>query len=96
MFGAFKVVLSIMHFSRLLLVATYVNKENKFSKHGNSSVCRKMKARELHVDCSQGQNQNFFPRGGGFKMFWSLDELFQVRESNMFQMAYKYMYIVNN
>ena len=29
-------------------------------------------------------------------MFWSLDKLFQVRKSNMFQMAYKYMYIVNN
>ena len=29
-------------------------------------------------------------------MFWSLDRLFQARESNMFQMAYKYMYKVNN
>ena len=33
---------------------------------------------------------------GWVKMFWSLDQLFQARESNMFQMAYKYMYIVNN
>ena len=77
----------IMHFSRLLLETT----KNILDTYWK--VCKKTKAREQHVDNTQGQNQG---EKGEVKMFWSLDLLFQLRESNMFHMAYKYMYIVNN
>ena len=95
MFGAFKDVLFIMHFSRLVLVATYVNKEKILEAW---ELKRMQKDESPRTTCRLlpgAKPEIIFPRGGG-KMFWSLDQLFQVKETNMFQMAYKYMYTVNN